>query len=735
MKASTLFRSFEGPLTSSLVREPGKFGLGQLPKKLSPQQTTSSVCGYCSVGCSLSLHIKDGKAVNLSPNKDYPVNLGMACPKGWDALNPIRSPERAKTPLSRNSRGEAMKAIDWEEASNIFCERFKKIQSNHGQDSIAFLSTGQICTEELALLGAFTKFGMGIKHGDGNTRQCMATSVVAYKESFGFDAPPYSYSDFEESDVIILIGSNLCIAHPILWQRILRNKRDPKIIVIDPRLTETAMQSTMHVPLAPKSDLTLFYGLANLLIKNNYLAEDFIKNSTSGFENFRDFVEQFTPNKVSEITGISITLLNQLTEIIGTNNRVSFWWTMGVNQGYESTRTAQSIINLALMTGNIGRPGTGANSITGQCNAMGSRLFSNTTNLLGGHDFREYKHRKKISNLLGVPIEKIPSEPSWAYDQIIDGIESGKIKGLWIIATNGAHSWTNQKRFKKILDKLEFLVVQDLYSTTETAEFADLFLPASGWAEKEGTFINSERRIGHIKKVLPAPGIALSDFSIFRLLAKKWNCESWINKWNSPESVFNILKKISSGQPCDITGIEDYSELDKHGGIQWPISKTDSSDIKCERRLFSDGLFYTKTKKAFFVYEQPKSNPEKPTKEFPYVLMTGRGTSAQWHTGTRTGKSNILKKMYPEKCYLEINEFDAIEKNIDDGDIIIISSTRGTVSATAFVTNTVNKGQAFMPMHYEETNILTNQIVDPYSRQPNYKGCSINYKKIKGTCK
>ena len=199
--------------------------------------------------------------------------------------------------------------------------------------------------------------------------------------------------------------------------------------------------------------------------------------------------------------------------------------------------------------------------------------------------------------------------------------------------------------------------------------------------------------------------------------------------------MFNILKKISSGQPCDITGIEDYSELDKHGGIQWPISKTDSSDIKCERRLFSDGLFYTKTKKAFFVYEQPKSNPEKATKEFPYVLMTGRGTSAQWHTGTRTGKSNILKKMYPEKCYLEINEFDAIEKNIDDGDIIKISSPRGTVSATAFVTNTVNKGQAFMPMHYEETNILTNQIVDPYSRQPNYKGCSINYKKIKGTCK
>ena len=728
MKASSIFRSFDGPLTETLLREPGKFGLGQLPIKLSPQNTTSSVCGYCSVGCSLKIHLKDGKAVNLSPDPDYPVNLGMACPKGWDALSPLKSSDRAKTPLLRQKKGGSMTEINWQQASDTFCKSIKEIQSNHGKDSVAFLSTGQICTEEMALLGAFAKFGMGLKHGDGNTRQCMATSVVAYKESFGFDAPPYTYSDFEESDVIVLIGSNLCIAHPILWQRILKNERSPEIIVIDPRVTETAMQATMHVPLSPKSDLTLFYGLANLLISKNYIDQDFISKNTLGFESFKSFVSKYNPEKVSEKTNISINDLNKLSTLIGKRRRVSFWWTMGVNQGYESTRTAQSIINLALMTGNIGRPGTGANSITGQCNAMGSRLFSNTTSLLGGHDFRNIDHRKKISKLTNVPLEKIPKEPSWAYDQIIDGIESGKIKGLWIIATNSAHSWTNRKRFKDLVAKLDFLVVQDLYSTTDTAQLADLFLPASGWAEKEGTFINSERRIGVIKKVLPAPGLSLSDFSIFRLLAKTWNCEDWIEKWNSPESVFQILKEISSGQPCDITGVGSYKEIDNQGGIQWPVPKSHSEKLEKERRLFSNGKFFTENKKGNFIFEQPENNPDNTTKEFPFILLTGRGSSAQWHTGTRTEKSEILKKMYPEKCYIEINSEDALEKKIKDGDVVMITSARNAVSATAFITDTVTQGQCFMPMHYEETNYLTNQIVDPYSRQPNYKGCVINYR-------
>ena len=256
-----------------------------------------------------------------------------------------------------------------------------------GEDSLAFISTGQIVAEEMAFLGALAKFGMGIKHGDGNTRQCMATAVVAYKQSFGFDAPPYTYQDFEESDVIVLVGSNLCIAHPIMWQRVEQNENNPEIVVIDPRKTETAVAATQHYPIAPKSDLVFFYGLANLLLAKGYVDKNFLENHCEGYEEFFDHIKKFTPEVVEKRSGISSKQLNHLADTIGRGERVSFWWTMGVNQGHEAVRTAQAIINIALMTENIGRPGTGANSITGQCNAMGSRLFSNTTNLLGGHDF------------------------------------------------------------------------------------------------------------------------------------------------------------------------------------------------------------------------------------------------------------------------------------------------------------------------------------------------------------
>src|SRR5207249_10327923 len=230
-KVDSLIRQWDGVLTQDLVLHPGDFGLGKVPARLQPDDTTDMVCGFCSTGCSLKIHLKDGEAINLTPSTDYPVNLGMACPKGWEALTPLRSPDRATTPRWRDAKGR-LRPIEWESAIATFVTRFRAIIDEHGPDSVAFLSTGQIPTEEMALLGAFAKFGMGMVHGDGNTRQCMATSVVAYKQAFGFDAPPYTYADFEQSDVIVLVGSNLCIAHPIMWERILRNRRRPEIVVV-----------------------------------------------------------------------------------------------------------------------------------------------------------------------------------------------------------------------------------------------------------------------------------------------------------------------------------------------------------------------------------------------------------------------------------------------------------------------------------------------------------------------
>lgn len=719
----SFLRQWQGPLSAELLRAPGKFGLGQVPIAKAPDATTSMVCGYCATGCALDIHLQEGEAVNLTPAVDYPVNTGMACPKGWEALSVLQSPDRGTMPLMRDDQGH-MVPVKWDTAMREFNTRFKEIQSRHGKHSNAFLSTGQMPTEEMAYLGSLAKFGMGILHGDGNTRQCMATAVVAYKQAFGFDAPPYTYQDFEESDVIVLVGSNLCIAHPIMWQRICRNPHNPEIIVLDPRTTETTVAATQHLALKPKSDLELLYGIAHILIAEGWVDEQFIKQHVNEFDEFARHVEIFTPEFVERVSGISKESLHYAAHSIHKGKRVSFWWTMGVNQSYQGVRTAQAIINLALITGNIGRPGTGANSITGQCNAMGSRLFSNTTNLLGGHDFKNPDHRRKVANVLNIDERLIPTEDSWPYDRIVEGILRDEIKGLWVICTNPAHSWINQNTCHEILDRLDFLVVQDMYHSTETAKRADLYLPAAGWGEKEGTFINSERRLGVIKKVAKAPGQALSDFSIFRLIAHYWDCENTFAGWQEPEDVFQSLKELSRDQPCDITGIDDYRMLDDWGGIQWPYPEG-CDDKSSQRRLFADGQFYHADGRARLLFEEPREMPEPPNDRYPYLLLTGRGTASQWHTQTRTAKSRVLRGLYPKEIYVEINPQDARREGIRPNAMVQLESQRGSVKAKAFVTTTIQQGQLFMPMHYDATNQLTLAHFDPYSRQPSYKNCAV----------
>lgn len=717
-----------GPMTAELVRHPGDFGLGQVPARLTPHGAARSICGYCSTGCSLKVHLNaEGEAINLSPDPDYPVNLGMACPKGWEALTPLSAPDRLTTPLLRNHATGRLEPVSWETALKRFASRFKAIQAAHGDASLSFLSTGQIVTEEMALLGALAKFGMGLRHVDSNTRQCMATSHVAYKQSFGFDAPPFTYADFEESDVLVFIGANPCIAHPIMWQRVMRNARNPEIVVIDPRRTETAAAATLHVPLRPKSDLVLLYGIANLLIARGHTKRAFVDAHTCGYEAFAAFVAEFTTERVMRETGLSSATLDRLVELIGNRERVSLWWTMGINQGHESTRTAQAIINLALLTGNIGRPGTGANSITGQCNAMGSRLFGNATSLIGGYEFENAAHRMHVASVLGIDPARIPTEKSLAYDQILDAVDRGEIRGLWIIATNTAHSWVNQRRFPELRRKLDFLVVQDLYGTTETAQLADLVLPAAGWGEKEGTFINSERRIGVTRKVARAPGQALSDFVIFKLVAEAWGCGDLFRTWSSPEATFRLLRELSRGRPYDFTGIDSYDAIETSGGIQWPCNRTSSETERPanERRLFADGKFYTTDGRARFFFDDPRPLPEAPDSAYPFLLNTGRGSSAQWHTGSRTDKSAVLRKLAPTTLYVELNPADAEALGVGTHDRVQVESRRGNAEAYVLVTSTVVAGQVFLPMHFPAVNRLTHPAYDPHSRQPSYKCCAV----------
>ncbi len=714
----------DGVLSRELLLEPSRFGLGQLPSRLQPDAVAQSTCGFCSTGCSLQIHLKNGEAIGLSPSGDYPVNLGMACPKGWEALTVLDSSERATVPLLRNASGQ-LTPVDWSTAARTFVDGVRAVQAQHGPDSFAFLGTGQMPTEELAFYGALAKFGLGMVHGDANTRQCMATSAVAYKQAFGFDAPPFTYADFEQSDVLIFIGANPCIAHPILWERVMRNTLRPEIIVIDPRRTETAMQATQHLAIQPKGDLTLLYGVANILIERGWIDRDFLESHTAGFEEFADFVRDYPLDRVVRETGLTATEIEKLVAAIHQGKAVSIWWTMGVNQSYQGVRTAQAIINLCLMTGNIGRPGTGPNSITGQCNAMGSRLFGNTSSMLGGRDFTVAEHRREVASLLKIDEACVPSRSSWAYPEILEGVRRGEIKGLWIVATNPSHSWIDQDGFAALREQLDFLVVQDMYATTETAAIADLVLPAAGWGEKDGTFINSERRIGVIRKVKRAPGQALADFAIFRLLAEAADCGAMFREWSTPEAVFAILQRLSIGRPCDISGINGYAMLDQQGGIQWPYPAS-STTPTTERRLFADRRFFTADERAKFLFDPVRPLPEVCDAEYPLLLMTGRGSVAQWHTETRTRQSAVLRKLSPSGLALEIHPADAAAVGIEPQDQVLVTSRRGQITVTAFLTETVGRGRVFLPMHDPRVNQLTHAVFDPHSRQPSYKDCAVS---------
>ncbi len=707
-----------------LIRTPGPFGLGQVPTRLQPDATTRIVCGYCSTGCSLDAHLRDGQAVNLTPTRGYSVNQGSACPKGWDALTPVGALDRATSPLLH---GEP---VSWERALSRFVDGFGRLIDEHGPDSVAFLSTGQMTSEEMALLGAVAKWGMGFVHGDGNTRQCMATSVAAHKQSYGFDAPPYTYADLEASDVVVLVGSNLAVAHPILWERLQRNPDRPHVVAIDPRRTETAAGATWHLPIAPKGDLALLLGLLNVIIREDLVDRRFVAEHCTGYEELEAVARQWRPVRAAEVAGVSAAQIEDLAHIIAEGRAVSFWWTMGVNQGHQAVRTAQAIIALALVTGNVGRPGTGANSITGQCNAMGSRLWSMTASLYAGRSFEEATDRAEVAEICGWPVDRIPSRPSLAYDQIIEGIRHGRIKGLWVLATNTAHSWGDRDELAGLLDSLELLVVQDLYADTDTARHADLFLPAAGWGEKDGTMINSERRIGLVKQVRRPPGEALPDFAILRLLAHAWGCGDLFEAWSSPEAVFGILGELSAGRPCDHSGVTSYRQVDDAGGVQWP-APAGTGPWASERRLFEDGRSYHPDGRFRLVVAEPEPSPSPLTKAFPLRLLTGRGSTAAWHTQTRTGRSPLLRRLMPADLLLDINPVDAAALGITSADEVEVTSAWGSVRCRVQVGDTVQAGQVFLPMHDVSTNLLTHPVVDPISRQPSYKDTPVAVRRIR----
>lgn len=686
-----------------------------------------STCNYCALACNMDFYVENGEIVKVSPTEHYPVNKGFCCIKGLNLDKQCTKIKGRKSPLLRNEKNE-MEEISWKEGFETFVKKMTNIQDAYGKESVAFISTGQMPTEDMALLGHVGRSYMGI-NGDGNTRLCMATSVVAHKQSFGFDAPPYTLNDAELSDTIILIGANPVIAHPVFWGRIKKNK-DAKIITIDPRKSETAMNSDVWIDIKPKADLVLFYTLANVLIENGWIENSYIDNYTEGFEDFKSHVSKFTLENVEESTGISADRVLELAKIINEGKRVSFWWTMGVNQGYEAVRTAQSIINLALMTGNIGREGTGANSLTGQCNAMGSRVFSNTAGLYGGGEYDNPVRRKAVAEALEIEESLLPSKPTLPYNVIIDKINSGEIKGLWVICTNPRHSWTNNEEFQKAVDKLDFFVVQDIYEDTDSAKLCDLFLPSVPAIKKEGVLINTERRLSKVNPVIAKEEGELSDYEIFYKIGEELGMGDTLKGWETPRQAFELLKKCSKGMPCDISGVTyemlEGPNMEGSRGVQWPFREGDALE-EDERRLFENGQYYTPSKKAKFHFEDIAENPTQASEEFPYIFNSGRGTVGQWHTQVRSREIEEAERIYSKESYVFIHPELAKELNIEENERVKIASQNEVTSEfNVKISDHVKKEHLYAPIHYIETNSLTPSIYDPYSKEPSFKTVAVN---------
>ena len=685
-----------------------------------------STCNFCALDCNIDFYVEDNKIVKVIPTKGYPVNDGFSCIKGLSLDKQQTVVKGSKLPKVRQKDG-SFKTMEWDDTFKYVADKFIEIKEKYGSESIAGISTGQLTLEEFALLGHVMRNHLKANL-DGNTRLCMATAVVAHKQSYGFDSPPYTLNDVELSDTVILIGANPVVAHPILWDRIRSNKKK-KLIVIDPRKSETAQHADYWYGLKGKSDLALFYTVANILIEKGYVNKEYIENYTEGYEDFKEFAKAYTLEKGAEITGLKEEQILEFVELIHQGKRVSFWWTMGVNQGYEAVRTAQAIINLALMTGNIGRPGTGANSLTGQCNAMGSRAYSNTAGLYGGGDFDNPVRRKRVAEVLGVDESVLAQKPTAPYNVIVEKIISGEIKALWVVCTNPRHSWTNNKTFMKAVENLELFVVQDIYDDTDSAKICDVYLPVVPGIKKEGSYINTERRISAMRPALEKEENEKTDYEVMLGIGKALGMGDLLDKWQTPRDAFNLMKECSRNMPCDMTGV-DYDGLVDSKGIQWPFRE--GEELKeDQRRLFEDNLFYTPSKKAKFVFEDVIENPLPTSEEFPLIFNTGRGTVGQWHTQTRTREVRFIEDVSIETAYIFMNTKLAEEKNIKENDMIRVNSINGeSADFMVKITDDQRYEELYAPMHYLECNKLTPSIYDPYSKEPSYKTTPINIEKL-----
>ena len=701
---------------------------------MQKKKTEKTICSYCGVGCGILVDVDTKGTISVEGDPDYPSSKGMLCTKGRN-LNYVAqdTSDRILYPEMRWSRNHPLQKVSWDTAFERAAAVFKSIIAKHGPNSVGFYVSGQCLTEEYYLANKITKGFIGTNNIDTNSRLCMSSAVVGYKKTVGEDSVPISYEDIELADTFLIAGANPAWCHPILYRRLEQRKADNpevKVIVVDPRKTQTAAAADLHLQILPGTDVILFNAIARWLIDKRKLDKTFINKHTVNFEAVKEMAFTLSIRQAAEKCGISASEIRKAAQYIGEASKFLSMWTMGLNQSVIGVSKNVSLLNISLLTGQIGKPGCGPFSLTGQPNAMGGREVGGMANLLAAHkDLGNPEHRKEVSDFWGGT--EIQGEPGYTATEMFDALEKGKLKAIWIICTNPAVSMPNVHKVEKALKNAAFVVVQDISHNSETTKFADLLLPAAGWLEKEGTMTNSERRISYLPKVIDPPAEALPDVEILWRFAQAMGFKGF--DYKSASEVYDEHCLLTKGTNIDISGLS-YERLKNEGSFQWPVPHARHPGTA---RLFTDMQFHTNDKKARFNAPQSLYNSSEQTNvDFPLVLNTGR-VRDQWHTRTKTGKVKRLLTHIPEP-YLEMNKVDAYLRKLREGDIAVIKSRRGEVQVKVKVTSDIRDGVVFLPMHWGKVlnndfgraNNITNDLVDPVSKEPDFKYCAVQVEKF-----
>ena len=689
-----------------------------------------ATCGYCSTGCSIEVGLdKRGEPVASRGVGDADVNRGKLCIKGIFGHELFRKTAgRGNKPLVRENRWDEFEVASWDQALDKTAQAITRIQGQYGRDAFAIVSTGQIMTEEFYTLGKLARGVIGTNNYDGNTTLCMSSAVSGYKRSFGSDGPPGCYEDFEHTECLLAFGSNLPEQHPVMYWRLMeaREARDFPLIVIDPRVTLFAQQADMHLAISPGTDLVFLNALAHVILHEGLHDPEYIQKHTQGFEEFARLVQHYDPVSAAKICGIDEDTIRNVARAYAKAGAAMTIWTMGINQSTHGSDGVVAINNLHLITGNLGRPGATSLSITGQCNAMGTREWSSCSGLPGYRALENQQDRKEIAEFWGIDEAFLPQKRGMFMTDILPAIETGQIKGLWLIATNPMTSMANTPRIRKTLEKLEFLVVQDAYQDVETNLYSHVFLPAAIWGEKEGCFTNTERRVNLVRNVCKPHGESKSDLWIFNELAKRFEQGRDVVFPETAEAVFGEIKILSRGRMLDYSGMS-YAKIERSRGLQWPCNEEASP--QGTQRLYEDGMFQTKSGKAKLIPLPFVDNNEHPNDDYPFWLNSGRVVE-HFHTRTRTGKVGNANKFSPTP-YMEMNPDAAAALDIEHGSYARLRSRRSDAIVMVQCTQRVARDAVFIPFHFHEcVNRLTLGLLDPHSRQPAYKQCAVHIERI-----